>query len=170
MCPAFSTNFRTEFTCPWVYFYSVIIGIYEVAESCSISLGIVTRLIPGKSKECGSIPGTAKKFFCTPKRPYRVWIPTCFLFGEYREISPWVVMMWSNRGVNLTTLIILVSKLKMIRCSLSPIYSPVVYGNNFTLKVLHVSNCVANCETFDSFHRIWLNVEHLNRSLFSYNG
>jgi hypothetical protein len=61
---------------------------YEVVESCIFSSGIVTRLMAGESKERGSIPGTAKKFFCTIMRPYREWIPTGLLFGEHEKFLP----------------------------------------------------------------------------------
>jgi hypothetical protein len=60
--PSFQHDFSYRIHIFLSLIYSVIIGIYEVAGSCIFSFGIVTMLIPEKSKERGWIPGTAKKF------------------------------------------------------------------------------------------------------------
>jgi hypothetical protein len=36
----------------------------------------------------GSIPGSSKKFFSSPKRPNGFWVPNIILFSGYRSLLP----------------------------------------------------------------------------------
>jgi hypothetical protein len=65
---------------------------------CDSSVDIETMLRAGRPTNLGSIPGTSKTFFSSPKHPDRLWGPPDLLSSGYRWVYP---RGWSGPDVKL---------------------------------------------------------------------